>query len=332
MTNLAPLLTTFFVTHLPRDRALSSRTIESYAHCFRLLLAFAADRCGKLPCSLAVENLDVPLVLDFLEALEVERENSTQTRNVRLAAIKAFFRFVQYREPACLQLCQQVRNIPAKRFEQTLIEHLEPEETGAILKAPDTSTRSGIRDQAMLYVTYACGLRVSELTGLRLDDLDLPGLATVHVMGKGRSERVLPLWEETRAVLRNWLAIRPDAGSHLFLNARGGPMTRHGFAHRLAIHVATATNVVPSIGNKRVTPHVLRHTIAMDTLAATGDIRKVSEWLGHRSMQSTDPYLRKDPRRKLDMLDAVRPVPITKGNFTGTTDKLMAMLNGLAAL
>ncbi len=331
MTNLAPLLTTFFVIHLPRDRALSSRTIESYAHCFRLLLAFAADRCRKPPCRLDVEDLDVPLVLDFLDALEVERENSAQTRNVRLAAIKAFYRFVQYREPACLQLCQQVRNIPAKRFEQTLIEHLEPDETKAILNAPDTSTRSGIRDQAMLYATYACGLRVSELTGLRLEDLDLPGLATVHVMGKGRSERVLPLWEETRAVLRSWLAIRPDtAEPNLFLNARGRPMTRHGFAHRLAIHVATATNEAPSLGNKRVTPHVLRHTIAMDTLAATRDIRKVSEWLGHRSMQSTDPYLRKDPRRKLDMLDAVRPVPITKGNFRGTTDKLMAMLNGLA--
>ena len=332
MTDLAPLLTTFFVTYLPRDRALSSCTIKSYAYCFRLLLAFAAERCGKPPCGLDVEDLDVPLVLDFLEALEVERENSAQTRNVRLAAIKAFFRFVQYREPACLHLCQQVRNIPAKRFEQTLIEHLEPEETRAILNAPDTTTRFGIRDQAMLYVAYACGLRVSELTGLQLEDLDLPGLASVHVMGKGRSERVLPLWEETRVVLRNWLAIRPDTTEpHLFLNARDRPMTRHGFAHRLAVHVATATNVVPSIGNKRVTPHVLRHTIAMDTLAATGDIRKVSEWLGHRSIQSTDPYLRKNPRRKLDILDAVRPVPVTKGNFTGTTDKLMAMLNGLAA-
>lgn len=289
-------------------------------------------RCAALPCSLNVEDLDVPLVLDFLEALEVEQENSAQTRNVRLAAIKAFFRFVQYREPTCMQLCQQVQNIPAKRFEQNLIEHLEPDETRAILNAPDTSTRFGIRDQAMLYVTYACGLRVSELTGLRFEDLDLPGLATVHVMGKGRSERILPLWEETRAVLRSWLAIRPDtAEPHLFLNARSGPMTRHGFAHRLAIHVATAANAVPSIGNKRVTPHVLRHTIAMDTVAATGDIRKVSEWLGHRSMQSTDPYLRKDPHRKLEMLDAVRPVPITKGNFTGAADKLMAMLNGLAA-
>lgn len=328
MTDLAPVLTKFLTVYLQQDRGFSALTVDSYTDSFRLLVVFAEERLNIQPCQLQIEQLDVALILDFLDHLERERNSSARTRNVRLAAIKSFFRYVQYQKPACLELCRQVQAIPMKRSDDTLIEHLEPAELKALLNAPDISTPSGIRDQAMLYITYACGLRVSELTGLQLQHLSLPGLESVHILGKGRTERVLPLWQETRKVIRAWLAVRPDNGDpHLFFNARNRPISRHGVAQRLKVHVKTAAREMPSIANKRVTPHVLRHTVAMDTLAATGDSRKVSEWLGHRSMSSTECYLRKDPAKKLQMLGVWRPVPIEKGKFEGSKDQLMAMLN-----
>lgn len=179
------------------------------------------------------------------------------------------------------------------------------DEIQALLNAPDPTTRSGVRDRAMLHLAYAAGLRVSELTGLVCGDLARPHLDTVHVTGQGRHERVLPLWKETRAVLRQWLAIRPAGGDrNLFLNARAKAMSRHGFAHRPALHVATARQEAPSLTGKRVSPHTLRHSCAMHTLEATGDIRKVSLWLGHQTIRSTEIYLRADPVEKLDILAA----------------------------
>ena len=173
------------------------------------------------------------------------------------------------------------------------------------------------------------GLRVSELTSLRLSDLAQPGLDTVHILGKGRRERVLPLWKVTRAVLRDWLRIRPtEGGDAVFLNHRGEPMTRHGFASRLEAHVAAAARKAPTLAHKRVSPHVLRHTCAIHTLEATGDIRRVALWLGHSSVQSTEIYLRVDPVRKLEILDASVAPSLRKGVFTGVSDRLLAMLAG----
>ena len=179
----------------------------------------------------------------------------------------------------------------------------------------------------MLHLTYAAGLRVSELTGLMCADLARPHLDTVRVTGKGRRERVLPLWQETRSALRDWLAVRPVTGhDHLFLNARGKGMTRHGFAHRLALHAATARQTMPSMASKRIFPHLLRHSCAAHTLEATGDIRKVSLWLGHASIQSTEIYLRSDPIGKLDVLAARLPPAIRKGSFKEAPDRLLAIL------
>ena len=229
--------------------------------------------------------------------------------------------------PGCLNLAKQVHAIPAKRFDKPLIDYLDRRELQALLDAPDIRTVTGLRDRAMLHLGYAAGLRVSELIALTTADLSRPSLDTIRVMGKGRRERVLPLWNETRSGLREWLRVRPQTSElALFLNARGSAISRHGFAHRLALHVATAKARVPSMAEKRITPHVLRHTCAMHTLEATGDIRKVALWLGHSSMRTTEMYLSVDPAEKLDVLAAGVPPQIQKGSFNGVTDKLMNIL------
>jgi len=196
-----------------------------------------------------------------------------------------------------------------------------------LLNAPDPRTKFGTRDRAMLHLAFAAGLRVSELISLRLDHLDGLACSSIHVMGKGRRERVLPLWKDTARALRAWLAIRPrDGCPELFPNAAGRAMTRSGFEHILAKHVATAAQ--PSIAKKRVTPHVLRHSCAMHTLQATRDVRKVSLWLGHASLQSTEIYLRADPTEKLEALTAIAPLSLQRGRFQAP-DKLIAMLKAV---
>lgn len=332
MTDLAPYISAFLCDHLPRDRRASRHTIESYATSFQLLVCFAAERLGVRPCRIGIEQLTAPLILDFLNDLEHRRGNSVGTRNVRLAAFKSFFRYLEYRAPSCLDLARQIHAIPSKRGDVALVDYLDRDEIQALLDAPDPTTRSGVRDRAMLHLAYAAGLRVSELTGLMCGDLAQPHLDTVHVSGKGRRERILPLWKETRAVLRQWLAIRPGGGDrNLVLNARARAMSRHGFAHRLALHVTTAQQKQPSMTNKRVTPHTLRHSCAMHTLEATGDIRKVSLWLGHQTIQTTEMYLRADPVEKLDILAAGLPPGIRKGSFKDAPDRLLAILQDAKA-
>lgn len=327
MTALAPHLSTYLLEHLPRDRGASRHTIDSYAYSFQLLVRFAAQRLRVRPCEIQVEQLDAGLILDFLDHIEANRANTARTRNARLAAFKSFFRFLEYRAPGYLNLALQVHAIPSKRTEQPLVDYLTRGELQALLDAPNRRTPSGVRDRAMLHLAYAGGLRVSELTGLQLNDVRQPALDQIHVLGKGRRERVLPLWKETQIVLRDWLRIRPpsDDGA-VFLNNRGEAMSRYGFASRLAAHVRTAQRSAPSLTQKRVTPHVLRHTCAIHTLEATGDIRRVALWLGHSSVVSTEIYLRVDPAQKLDILDAGAPPQIQKGTFKGVSDRLLAML------
>jgi site-specific recombinase XerD len=329
-TVLAPHLTAFLREHLPRERNASQHTIASYAHSFTLLLRFAAARLKQQPSDLTVEDIGPELVLAFLEHVEQRRGNGGRTRNARLAAIRTFFRYIEYRVPACLEQALRIRALPAKRTDTRLIDHLSREEIEALLDSPDQHTLGGTRDRAMLHLTYAAGLRVAELTSLRLDAFPEQSLATVRIFGKGRRERVLPLWKETRTVLRAWLVVRPTAKSpEVFLNRNGEPLSRDGFAHRLAKHVAVAAKKQPSLLSKRVTPHVLRHSCAMHTLAATGDIRKVALWLGHASIQSTEVYLRADPAEKLAVLAAHSPPAIKAGRFRPPSDTLLAALGDI---
>ena len=325
MTALASYLGSFLREHLPKERRASQHTCEAYAQSFQLLLGFAAARLKIKPSNIEIERLDAPLVFAFLEHLEKARGNSARTRNARLAAINSFFRFLEYRVPSCLDQCRRIHAIPMKKTDQALVGYLDRDELQGLLDAPDTSTVSGIRDRAMLHLAFAAGMRVSELVGLRLDQIGRD-MSTVHIMGKGRRERVLPIWKETAAAVRAWLKVRPTTGApELFLNARAQAMTRSGFEYILAKHVATASCAVPSIAGKTVSPHILRHTCAMHTLQATRDVRKVSLWLGHASLQSTEVYLRADPTEKLEALAAMAPPMLKPGRFRAP-DKLLAML------
>ena len=245
-------------------------------------------------------------------------------------AVKSFFRFLEFRYPDHLELAARVHAIPQKKGDVPALEYVDRDEVDALLMAPDTTTKSGTRDRAMLCLAYNAGLRVSELVGLGLDDVRMPQLDEIRVMGKGRRARVLPLWKETGRALGAWLSIRPEVPDrHLFLNAMGRGMTRRGFAKRLELHVTTAARTQPSITRRKVTPHVLRHVCALMILEATGDIRKVSLWLGHQSLQTTEIYLRTDPAEKLDMLSEWRSPGLGKGRFTGVKDELLAMLSNV---
>ncbi len=326
MTLLAPHLTAFLRERLPRERNASPHTCEAYAYAFQLLLAFASKRHRTQPSSLTLELIDVPLVLAFLDDLETTRGNGASTRNARLAAIKSFAHFLEYRVPSCVQQVHGLLAIPSKKTDEKLVGYLTRDEMQAVLDAPDPRVRDGVRDRAMLHLAFAAGLRVSELVGLKLDDLTLQPQPAIHVLGKGRRERVLPLWKTTTKALRAWLALRGSATCpELFLNARGAPLTRDGFEYILAKHVKTATATTPSLNAKRVSPHVLRHTCAMHTLEATRDIRKVALWLGHSSVETTEIYVRADPTAKLEAIDAVLPPELRRGRFRAP-DKLIASL------
>jgi site-specific recombinase XerD len=327
MTALAPHLASFLREHLPKERRASQHTCEAYAQCFQLLLCFAANRLKIKPANIEIKRLDAPLILAFLAHLEKKRGNSARTRNARLAAINSFFRYLEYRVPSCLDQSRRIHAIPLKKTDQSLVSYLTRNELQALLDAPDARIVSGIRDRAMLHLTFAAGMRVSELVGLRLDQIDRQSMSSVHIIGKGRRERVLPLWKETAAAIRAWLKVRPASGApELFLNARGQAMTRAGFEYILEKHIATAARNTPSIANKRVSPHVLRHTCAMHTLEATRDVRKVSLWLGHARLESTEIYLRADPAEKLEALAAMAPPMLKPGRFRAP-DKLLAMLS-----
>lgn len=329
MTDLAPHLTSFLKEYLPGERRFSDHTARSYTDCFRLLVLHVEQETGVRPSSLKVEDFTATRLVAFLDSLEAARKNSVPTRNIRLAAIKSFFRYLEYRVPSCLELALQVRAIPQKRADRPLIDWLDEIEIQAILDAPDCRTVWGLRDRAMLHLAYVAGLRVSELTGLLLQSLLGPGLDKIRIHGKGRRERKLPFWRETKSVLNDWLDVRPPVNNHyLFLNTRGRPISNDGFAYVLKKHVATAEQSVTSIQDKHVTPHVLRHSCAMSILHATKDIRKVSMWLGHADLNTTEMYLRATPAEKLEILEANNPPLVRPGKFTGVRDELMEVLRG----
>ena len=210
MTALAPHLARFLGEHLPRDQRASPHTCDAYAYSFQLLVTFAAERLRKLPSQMEVEDIGVPLILAFLDHIEQVRGNTARSRNARLAAIRSFFRFLEYRVPVCLDQSLRIRAIPMKKTDEALVASLTRAEVQALIDAPDPRTISGARDRAMLHLAFSAGLRVSELVGLRLDQLDLRNPCSIHVIGKGRRERVLPLWKETVTALQG-LALRSRA-------------------------------------------------------------------------------------------------------------------------
>ncbi len=328
MTPIAPHITAFLRERLPLQRGASEHTCDSYAYAFQLLFQFASERLRIIPSALCIEQLDAALIMDFLCYLEAERHNSPRTRNARLVAIKSFMRFIEHRVPALLEYSRRILAIPAKRTDIPLINYLSLEEMQAVLNAPILHRRDGIRDRAMLQLCFSVGLRVSELVGLPLQAVQWQPSPNVTILGKGRRERRLPLCKQSAADLRAWLAIRGQPPvPELFVNARDQTMTRSGFEYILKKHVQIATERCPSLKQKRISPHVLRRTAAMMVWQATADIRKVSLWLGHTSIQSTEVYLRADPTEKLETMSAIVPPSLKRGRFR-PPDKLIASLRG----
>lgn len=325
MISIAPHIEAFLREHLARHRGASQHTCDSYAYSFQSLFGFAAHKLKTVPSALMLEQLDATLIAVFLEHLETARHNSAQTRNIRLAAIRSFFRFLQHREPAALDQIRRVLAIPFKKTDTRLVAHLDKEELQALLDAPDPTTREGIRDRAMLHLAVCAGLRVSELTGLCIADVAAQSMS-LRVLGKGRRERALPLWKPTASALRAWLAVRGSVATpEVFVNARGEPFSRWGVAYVLRRHADTASHRCPSLTGKQTSPHVLRHTCAMIVLQATQDIRKVSLWLGHSTLATTEIYVRADPSQTLEAIEAVVPPHLRRGKFR-PPDRLIALL------
>ncbi len=322
MTPLAPHITAFL-----RERLTCENTRAAYAYAFQLLFAFASRRLGVAPSDLQIEHLDAPLVLAFLDHIQHERSNGARTRNTRLAAVRSFMRFIEYRVPAALDQIRRVLAIPVQRTDTRLVKHLSAAESRAVLDAPDPASRLGIRDRAMLYLGLTGGLRVSELVGLRLDNVRFDGrYVEIRVLGKGRKERALLLWKEVGDAIRAWLAIRGTAACpELFLTATAKPMTRSGFEYVLRKHVGSAAGGCPSLTGRSVSPHTLRHTCALDTLRATGDLRKVSLWLGHAHQSTTEIYLQVNPTEKIEVIESTVPLRLRPGHFR-PQDRLIASL------
>ena len=269
MTPIAPHITAFLRERLPLQRGASAHTCESYAYTFQLLFTYMSHRLPLRPSDLCLEHLDASVVMDFLAYLETERGNSASTRNTRLAAITSFMRFVEYRVPAILEQSRRIRAIPTKKTVLPLVKHLSMTEMQAILEAPDLQTRSGIRDRAMIHLCFAAGLRVSELLTLPLTGVTFHPTPTVRILGKGRRERALPLWDQTADDLRAWCAVRGEVQvPELFLNAQGRVMTREGFAYLLRKYVQSAAHTCSSLAGKQVSPHVLRHYLPFLTMSS----------------------------------------------------------------
>jgi len=328
-SSFSGLVQAFFTDRLLRQRRASPHTVAGYRDTFRLLLRLAARRLGKAPSKLSLEDLDTPFVGDFLDHLEKERGNSARSRNTRLAAIHSFFRYVWFQEPAHAEQCRRILAIPGKRYERRLIEYLTPEEIDALLAAPDRTTWVGRRDRALLLVGIQTGLRVSELIGLRRGGVALGSGAHLRCEGKGRKQRCTPLRQEAVEVMARWLRECPaEPAAPAFPSTRGGPLSRDAVERLVARHQRTAGRHCPSLARKKVTPHVLRHTAAMQLLRHGIDRSVIALWLGHESAETTQMYLHADLRLKEEALARVTPLGVPPGRFR-PDDKLLAFLEEL---
>jgi integrase/recombinase XerD len=327
--DLCPLLQGYFSNRLIGQLNASAHTVASYRDTFRCLLTFAQSTLKKSPTALAIEDLDAPFIGRFLDHLEKERGIKPRSRNTRLAAVHSFFRYVALQEPSLGALAQRVLAIPNKRYKIKPVDFLSRNEIEALLAAPDQTTWTGRRDRTLLLVAMQTGLRVSELIGLRCQDVHLGAGAYVHCLGKRRKERCTPLRKEAVVALRAWLRERNGAPADvLFPSARGHSLSRDGVEYLLAKHAAVARIRCPSLKSKRVSPHVLRHSLAMDLLQNGVDRSVISLWLGHESIESTQPYLHANLELMEEALGKTEPFKGRLGRYR-PKDTIMAFLQSL---
>jgi site-specific recombinase XerD len=330
MTPLPALLQGFFTDRLLRQRQASGHTVAAYRDTFRLMLAFAAETFGQAPSDLSLEDLDAPFIGEFLDHLQKRRGNSARTRNARLAAIRSFYGYVALTEPACSLICQRVLAIPNMRHEKRPIEFLSRTEIDAVLAAPDLSTWTGRRDRVLLLLAIQTGLRVSEIIGLRCEHVVLGSGAHVRCTGKGRKQRSTPLRKDVARSLRAWMIeeCRGRDDDHLFLSTRRGPLSRDAIEHLVAKHVEVASRSCLTLRRKRITPHVLRHTAAMELLQSGVDRSVIALWLGHESLETTQIYLHADMAMKEKAMERTTPSKAKIVRYR-PDDDLMAFLTSL---
>jgi len=326
---LSALVQKFFTDKLYSQMEASPHTITSYRDTFRLLLKFAGEKTGKVPTKLSIEDLDVGMIGVFLDDIENARKNSARSRNTRLAAIRSFFRFVAIHEPAYMFHCQKILSMPGKRYVRRNVEFLNVQEMQALLNAPDRSTWIGHRDHAILTIALQTGLRASELVNLQCCDVVIETGAHVRCEGKGRKQRATPLRRETVTVMKNWLKERQGSGHDpLFPTMRGDKMSRDALEHLVKRHIKAASKSCPSLIGKRVSPHVLRHSTAMDLLHHGIDQAVIALWLGHESIETTQVYIHADLELKEKALAKMSNPSIKPGRYK-PDDELLSFLENL---
>ncbi len=330
MSLLAPTLQAFFIDRLMRQRRASPNTVAAYRDTFRLLFGYVLEATGKTPAKLDLEDLDASTVGGFLHHLEVGRGNGVRTRNARLSAIHSFFEYAALHHPEHSGLIQRVLAIPEKRFDTAIVSYLTRPEVDALLASPDRATWTGQRDHVLLLLAVQTGLRVSELASLRRQDVILGSGAHVCCYGKGRKERCTPLTRETSGVLRVWMRTRQGQPMDPLFPSRGSNrhLTRGAIWRLIVKYASVAADHCPSLTDKRLTPHVLRHTAAMALLEAGVDLATIALWLGHASLQSTNIYLHADMALKERALARTAPAKVRAGRYR-PTDEVLSFLQGL---
>ncbi len=326
---IAPHLQAFFADYLCQQKRLSPHTIVSCRDTFRLWLTFVRDQRGIEPSALRIADIDAPAVLSFLDYLEQQRGNSVRSRNIRLSAIRAFFRLVALRDPDSIGIATRVLAIPVKRGDKKIVGYLTRPEIQALIAAPDRSKWSGRRDHALLLTLYNSGARVSEIITLKCDQVVFGATTFLPLTGKGRKERAVPLWSETAQVLKAWFReLGEPVNRTAFPNARGMPMSRHGVDYLLKQAVQRATDSCPSLATKTISPHVVRHTTAMHLLQAEVDIETIALWLGHESIETTHMYLEANLAMKEKALGKLEPIEGEWKRFQAD-DPLLEFLSSL---
>ena len=329
VSTLPALLQRFFTDRLCTQMEASAHTIAGYRDTFRLLLRFASEQRGRSPTKLGIEDLDAELIGDFLLHVEVARRNGARTRNTRLAAIRSFFRYVAVNEPAWLLHCQRILAMPGKRYIKRTVTFLDANEITALLATPDRSTWAGRRDYVILLIALQTGLRASELINLRCKDVALSAGAHIRCIGKGRKERCTPLRRDTASALETWLKERQgDADQPLFPSIRGDKLSRDALENLVRKHCVKASRSCPSLSGKRVSPHTLRHSTAMELLQNGVDQSVIALWLGHESIATTQIYLHADMRLKEKALARITAPVTTPGRYR-PDDQLLAFLEAL---
>jgi integrase/recombinase XerD len=328
--SFATLLQRFFLEHLGCHRAVSPRTIAAYRDCFRLLLQFAEQHIGKSPTTFVLTDLNASLALAFLDHLEHDRRNGVRTRNLRLAALRSFLKYAAHHDLSAIQVIERALAVPMKRFDRPMLGFLARPEVQAILDAPPSATWAGRRDRALFAMLYNTGARVSEIIGVRVKNVILDASPAVHIMGKGRKERSVPLWRSTVRLMKEWKRYLGNVAddAYMFPSRAGAAMTRSNVAQRLTLAVEVAAERLPELRNRSISPHTIRHSTAMHLLQSGVDLAVIALWLGHEDPATTHMYLEADLVMKESALNRLQP-PETKSPRYKPPDQLMQFLQAL---